>query len=674
MKKRIRFLVFVLFLLPGSVSHAQSPQEPFQGSTQESSSVQAGTPPVVSDAPASLLTPAQRRDSIRRARLAGLARNKGETEYFYDLYMQSGLPQFDTMVFALDGFQKYDPTYQHGDFRNSRGSLGMPDQPIEFNPRQTSGFTHRTNPYTSWFYTQENTPFLQTKTPYTYLYFVNNFGQDLNFFRAIHNQNVARGLNLGVDFRVYDVYGPYNNSQSNQYNVRVTGNYITRDSKYRILFGYIHNVAAVGENGGMKADSVFTKNMETNRLRVPVYMSRAKSRWRENKYFFKQSYHFYDNQKDTIAENNRSFGFLTHAFEIQDFYFFYRDQTSAADGLYSNFYLNPAESRDKSWMMKMTNRVFYSSADMEKLPFGYAFKFAAGFKNEYVRWHDLMSFRQWVQWFPFAQIQIDFADRFVFDAYLDFGFGGYNQFDFSGRAMFKYLFRDDVQRTLSKRDGIEVQLGVNRFEPDWIYTYHASNHFYWDNDWQKSMEAYLQFKFDLKGWWLRGKAGLLQNYTFLKEDGPVRADKEFLLLNIVGGKSLRIGKFVGMDNLLMFAYSSAPEYLHVPMFSLQENVYGIIPVKDIAEVQVGVEVMYNTSYYADAYSPATTSYYWQEDVKTGNFVMLNVFLNFKVKRANFFIKGLNIAQGLFGYTYIQTPHYPLWDRCVRFGISWRFFD
>ena len=225
-------------------------------------------------------------DTIERRKRTGAA---GVT-----LYMQSGLPRFDTMRFPLDGFQKFDPAYQHNDFRNNRGSLGMPDQPIEYNPRRTAGFSLRTNPFSSWFYTQENTPFMQSKTPYTYLYFVNNFGQDLNFFRAIHNQNVARGLNLGVDFRVYDVYGAYTNSRSNQYNVRVTGNYITRDAKYRILFGYIHNVAAVGENGGIRTDSLFTKNMETNRLRIPVSLSDARTRWRENKYFFKQSYHFYD--------------------------------------------------------------------------------------------------------------------------------------------------------------------------------------------------------------------------------------------------------------------------------------------------------------------------------------------------------------------------------------------
>lgn len=622
----------------------------------------------------SQLSPQQLRDSIRRAKLMGMTKSKGETVRYFDLPMQSGLPAFDSMTFPLDGFQKFDPVYQHGDFRASRGSLGMPDQVLEFYPDQESGFNFRKNPFSSWFYSKENTPFLQSRNPYTYLYFVNNFGKNLNFFNATHYQNVAKGLNMGVDFRVYDVYGRYNNSRSKQYNVRFSGNYITSDAKYRLLFGYIYNVATVGENGGIRTDSLFTENIETNRLRIPVNLSTAQNRWRENRYFIKQSYHFYDNQKDSIAENNRSYGYLTHDFELEDMKLAYGDQTSADDGFYENFFFNPSQSGDTVRLMKMTNRVFYSTADMEYVPFGYAFKIAGGFRNEYVRFRDKMRFYDWVQWFPFAQLQVDFADRFVVDAYADFGFGGYNQFDFSGRVMFKYLFKDNDVRTLSRRDGVEVKVGVNRFQPDWIYTYHVSNHFFWDKEWKKDVEAYLQLRFDLDGWWVRAKAGLLQNYTFLKSDGPVQAEDAFWIVNVVGGKQLRIGKYVGLDNLFMLAYSSDQRYMHLPLFSLQENIYGIIPVRNLAEIQIGVEVMYNTSYYADAYNPALVSYYWQDQVKTGNFVMLNVFLNFQVKRANIFVKGLNIAQGLFGYNYIQTPHYPLVDRCVRFGISWRFFD
>lgn len=640
-----------------------------------------GQEPVSGENPVSVLTPQQRRDSIRRAKLAGLAKNRGETVYFYDIPMQSGLPVFDTMRYPLDGFQVYDEAYRHRDFRANRGNFGMPDQLLEYVPHRVSGFSLRTNPFSSWYYTPENTPFYQSKNPYTTLYFVNNFGKDLNYFKATYHQNVARGLNLGVDFRVYDVYGNYINSRSNQYNVRFSGNYITRDSKYRIVFGYIHNVAAVGENGGLKYDSLFTRNSINNRLRMPVNMESADSRWRENRYFFKQSYHFYKTGKDSIAENNRSYGYLTHEFDVEDMYMRYRDKTTAADGFYDDFLLSPRESSDKTNLMKMTNRVYYSSFDMEYVPFGYRFKFAAGMKNEYVRWHDRMRREEWVQWFPFARVQVDFADRFVLDAYMDFGLSAYNMFDVASWVKFKYLFRNDRERTLSKRDGLQLQLGWNLFMPDWIYSYHLSNHHYWDHTSNRgegrgrhqSRECYLQLDFSYKGWWARAKGGLLDDYVFFDKDGPRTADESFFIVNVVAGKNAHIGKYVGLDNMLMFSYASK-DYLHLPLFGLQESIYGIIPIKDIAQIQIGLEFVYNTSYYADAYDPSLASYYWQDEVKTGNFFFMNVFLNFQVKRANFFVKGINIAEGLFKRNYIQTPHYPLLDRCFRFGISWRFFD
>lgn len=659
-----KFLIFVAVL---TASFSAMGQEPVPGE----------------EAVVSSLTPQQRRDSIRRAKLAGLAKSRGETVYFYDLPMQSGLPVFDTMSYPLDGFQIYDEAYKQNDFRANRGNFGMPDQLLEYMPRQTSGFTLRTNPFSAWFYTPQNTPFYQTKNPYTTLYFVNNFGKDLNYFKATYYQNVVRGLNLGVDFRVYDAYGNYINSHSNQYNLRVSGNYISRDARYRLVFGYFHNVAAVGENGGIKYDSLFFKNSINNRLRMPVYMEKANNRWRENRYFFKQSYHFYKTGKDSIAENNRSFGYLTHEFDVEDLYMRYRDKTTAADGLYTDFFLSPQESSDKSNLMKMTNRLFYSSADMEYIPFGYRFKVAAGFKNEYIRWHDQIRREEWVQLAPFVQLQFDFADRVVLDAYADVNFGDYNIFDIAAWVRCKYLFKNDRERTLSKRDGIQLQLGWSDYTPDMIYSYHFSNHHYWDNKYNRynyegpgmhSLDYNIQLDFSYKGWWARFKASYLNNYTFFKKNGPVTAYDNFWVANAVLGKNAHIGKYVGLDNLLMFSYVSNQNYMHLPLFALQESLYGIIPVKNIAQIQIGLEFVYNTSYYADAYDPSLASYYWQDEVKTGNFFFMNVFANLQIKRANFFVKGINIAEGLFKRNYMQTPHYPLLDRCFRFGISWRFFD
>lgn len=628
------------------------------------------------------LSARQQRDSIRRAKLAALAKNKGETVCYYDIPMQSGLPVFDSMSYPLDGFHIYDEAYTHHDFRANRGNFGMPDQLLEYVPRSTSGFSWRTNPFSSWFYTPQNLPFFQTKTPYTTLYYVNNFGKDMNYFKATYHQNVVRGLNLGADFRVYDVYGDYINSRSNQYNVRFSGNYISRDARYRLLFGYLYNMANVGENGGIRQDSLFTSGIDNNRLRMPVNLASASTRWRQHRGFFKQSYHFYHTGKDSILENNRSYGYLTHEFDVEHLLTSYQDKTTAADGFYKDFLLSPEQSTDTTRLLKVTNRFYYSSSDMEYIPFGYRFKFAAGVKNEYIRWRDEVKCENWVQWFPFARIQMDFADKFVFDAYMDIGWFGYNFLDVSAWAKFKYLFKDDRERTLSKRDGVQVQLGWNHYTPDWIYNHHLSNHHYWDNEntqtsgirkFGSSMDYYLQFDFACKGWWVRARGVLLNDYRYLTKDGPAVAPENFVLASVVAGKRAHLGRYVGLDNLVMLAHASR-DYMHLPLFSLQESFYGIIPVKNITQIHIGLEFIYNTSYYADAYDPSLASYYWQNDIKTGNFLFMNVFLNFQVKRANIFLKGNNIAEGLFKRNYIQTPHYPLQDRNIRFGVSWRFFD
>ncbi|MEG1498093.1 MAG: putative porin [Bacteroidales bacterium] len=614
-----------------------------------------------------------KRDSVRKARRAAMAKMRGQTYTFYDYYMQSGVPTLDSVVNDLHGFQIYDKAFTHQDFRLYRNGVGMTDEVLEYDPKKVSGFELRSNPFSSWNYTIENTPFYQTKTPYTTLFFANNFGKNLNYFTATHTQNVYRGLNLAIDFNVLDSKGAYINSSSNHINFRFYGNYFSRDGRYRLLFGYIRNVEKIGENGGIKTDSLFTDHIEKNRLRIPVNLPTATTRWRENNYFFKHSYHFYADKKDTLPENDKSYGFLVHTFEVKDMKMGYKDQTTLADGVYSTFYLNPQRSFDSTLYLRMTNRVFYSSADMERIAHRYQFKFAAGFKNEYIQWRDDILKKNWVQWFPFAQIQMDFADRVVLDLYADYGVGGYNNQDFNAYVDVKYLWKGS-ERSLSKRNGIDLMVGIRRAMPDWIQSHQFSNHFYWENALSPQTELYAHLNFDYKGWWFKLKAGYKDNYTYFKKEGPVQGQDKFWVANLLIGKNLRFGRYVGLDNLLMLSYSSNENYLHLPLFSLKESIYGIIPIKKLATIQVGLDFFYNTPYYADGYMPATASYYWQNEIKTGNALVVDLFVSFQIKRMNLFVKLQNMTEGMIAYNYMYTPHYPFYDRSVRFGLVWRFYD
>lgn len=60
---------------------------------------------------------------------------------------------------------------------------------------------------------------------------------------------------------------------------------------------------------------------------------------------------------------------------------------------------------------------------------------------------------------------------------------------------------------------------------------------------------------------------------------------------------------------------------------------------------------------------------------TGDYIRIDPFINFSVKRASFYIRFTNITEGLFGKKgYFTTPFYQMEERALGFSFSWRFFD
>lgn len=620
-------------------------------------------------------TTARERDSIRRAKREGLARMHGAAFYFYDSPLQTSVPALDSTAHPLSQFQVYDKIYAHQDFRAGKGEIGQTDQVLGYRPLSESGYQDRYNPFSSWMYTIENTRFFQTRIPYSNLYYVNNFGKKIHVFNVTHSQNVYRGLNLTVDYNVLQTMGAYENSNALQHNLRFYGNFFTRDARYRLQFGFIRNTAQVGENGGLLNDTLFTSNEVIRRLEMPVVFnsaSPANSRWRDNTYFIKQVYHIYADKRDTLPENDRSYGFVAHTVELHDYQRSYQDAKVSLGEFYQNGFVNAASSRDTAWDLMLTQRLYYSYGDMEQLD-GRKFKVAAGSKFTYVRQRDMISNRQWHSWYPFAELQAVFGKRVVLDAYGDYGLEGYNHEDWLARVYVKYCFPNGG-RNLRRNDGVKLQVGYTRHAPEYMKSYYFSNRFYWRHEWNKESEWFAGLEFAYRGWWLKAYGARKTDYVFYKKDGPVQAERPFYVGNVTVGKDLLIGRYIGLNNLLMLAYSSDEEAMHLPLFSMRETVYGRIPIKNLAEIQVGFEVFYQTAYYADAYMPALNTYYWQDEVKVGNAALIDVFINFRIKRMNVFFKLQNLTQGLTPYNYFETPHYPLHDRCFRFGLAWRFFD
>jgi hypothetical protein len=89
---------------------------------------------------------------------------------------------------------------------------------------------------------------------------------------------------------------------------------------------------------------------------------------------------------------------------------------------------------------------------------------------------------------------------------------------------------------------------------------------------------------------------------------------------------------------------------------------------------IGIDLNYNTSYLADAYQPATHSYYLQNDRTLGNYLYVDGFINLKVQRFRIFVLLSNALSGLIGYDSFTVPHYPMQDRTFKFGVDWIFHN
>ena len=64
----------------------------------------------------------------------------------------------------------------------------------------------------------------------------------------------------------------------------------------------------------------------------------------------------------------------------------------------------------------------------------------------------------------------------------------------------------------------------------------------------------------------------------------------------------------------------------------------------------------------------------ENNVKVGNYPIINVYANAHLKHTRFFIMMSHINAGKGDKNYFFTPHYPMNASVMRIGVSWNFFN
>ena len=247
--------------------------------------------------------------------------------------------------------------------------------------------------------------------------------------------------------------------------------------------------------------------------------------------------------------------------------------------------------------------------------------------------------------------------------------------------------------------GDTVQLAATAFfhrsAPSFYMNQYYGKHYMCDNNLSQEIHSRILGEFSLQKTQTKLRVGydVLKNYTYFGiQNDRVRSGDNYLvqhndlnvrqssspisLLTLQLQQDFRLGIF-NWQNVLTLQKSSKDDILPVPIFNAYSNLFLRFKVARVLDVDLGVDGRYFTSYYAPEYIPGIGAFGIQETeasrTKIGNYPHLNAYANFQLQHTRFFIMFTHVNSAE-GGKYFFTPHYPLNQRVLQFGISWNFFN
>lgn len=261
----------------------------------------------------------------------------------------------------------------------------------------------------------------------------------------------------------------------------------------------------------------------------------------------------------------------------------------------------------------------------------------------------------------------------------------------------------DVNADLNfKLFGDTLTLSANgflyRLNPTFYYRHFHSRHAWWDNNnLSKIIHSRIQgiLNYQKTRTTLRVEIDEIKNYTYFASSYNTVNDNRvnhaiivkqnnglIHLLTVSISQDFTFGP-INWENMITYQNSSNKTVLPVPALNIYSNLYLRFKIAHVLRCDFGADVRYFTKYYAPDYVPILGQYAIQTNTDTngndnrieiGNYPVANVYANFHLKHTRFFIMLSHFNAGTGRKNYFFTPHYPLNQSILRFGLSWNFFN
>ncbi len=564
------------------------------------------------------------------------------------------------------------------------GNYGSANIPLNYFSRTTPKNFSFVDVWSSYIMTPRKTLFYNTRLPYSRLTYSmsGDVSIEENLFNIVLSHNINPSTSVNINYNGDGTKGMYINQNTLVWNLGISASHTGKN--WAMHGGYIYNGGDIEENGGIVDDKLITDTIISAANQIDVKLEDAKNYYIGHTVWWTGSYAIplRAMKEDEITLATVPSIFLGNSFNFTTMKKRYIAQNES--NLYEGGYLDPMKTGDTVSQSMVDTRFFVQVQPYDRngvvglISAGVGGDFSTYFQNVPVDSISVAGFGGKMNrntLFVYGDIDGKISKYVDWDANANLNLIGYRagDLDVGGRIKFT-AFTKKKKQPMSLEGSVKFAVT----SPDFWENNYYSNHFIWHNDFDKEVSTQFKAKFSIKPIDLELGATYELSSNKIYYDSLMNVAQyknELSNLGVFLKKDFTFGGF-HLNHSLLMQLSSNDYVTPVPLLSAYLSYfYSLDVVKDVLNLEMGMDGRYQTEYYGFGYNPALGQFYSQRDVKVGGFPYLDAFVSAKWKRLRILVKLQNWNVNLFGGTnYFAVAHYPQNRMMLKFRFSWSFYD
>ncbi|WP_244887417.1 putative porin [Algoriphagus faecimaris] len=554
----------------------------------------------------------------------------------------------------LDNFHNYDPLAKGGWKYQDLGNIGSAAQPVFYQTPDLIGTTSGFHAYDLYYRKPEERRYFDTKSPFTNMSAFFGGGSrnmlDIEFAR-----NVNSRWNIGFEFhtiRARKTLNPQRRDDNmvNQTSYSFHSNYRSENGRYWILGNFSRMRHIVNEIGGIIPPEVDSTSVYFTYEDAKVWLRNSQAR------DLRQDYHIYHEYK--VRDGLQ----IYHVFDRKNQDLTFEANLRSTDSLFfSNRNFNPDTTRNYNDFAEWRNEV------------GFKGTFGGFYYNAFGKLRN-------------GRLRNPNATRtFSFnEVYLGGELIGQLSEKWSLQADGEYLLPGAFRiHGLFQSPFLDVDYTKALYQPTAMQQLYAGNHLQWENDFDNigvdQVKGTVKLDFDRVKLRPSLTINRVNNFVFFNTDRvPEQSSAEVFMLMPGIKAHVQVSKKFRWDTELIYTSvgGGGADAFRIPAWFGNTKFYFDSPAFDEnVFVQLGVDIRFRSSYFANAYFPGHQQFHLQNDFNVYAYPVADFFLNFRINRTRVLLKYNHLNAGFMNNEgYFVTPDYTGYKSFLDLGITWYLFD